>query len=137
MFDSCEVMPPWRIHPLRPDLSILPIAYRGSRQGDTITVEVQAPSGSWFPLQPPEERGSWTTDADGLRSLAFALATTRRPWYEAADLYFDLRHHIEPLLLRSSRWELTPHQLERMLGAAAYEASGAADLDRADSGMEW
>jgi hypothetical protein len=132
-----EAMPSWRICRLRPDLSVLPTAYRGSHQAETITVEVQAPSGSWFPLPPPPHRGSWTTDDDGLRRLALALARTRRLWLEAQDLHLDLRRHLEPLVLRSGDWELTAHELEQMLLTAAYEASGAADLHPGDSGLEW
>jgi hypothetical protein len=130
-------MPHWTINPLRPDLSVLPMAYRGSRLADTLTVELQAPSGSWFPLPPPTQPGAWTTDEDGLRHLALTLALTRRPWYEANDIYYDLSHHLERIVLRSGGWELTPHEFERLLATAAYEASGAADRDQSDPGFDW
>jgi hypothetical protein len=137
MLNTPESMPTWSINPLRPDLSVMPMAYRGSRQAKTLTIEIQAPSGSWFPLPPPADRGAWTTDADGLRQLALALALTRRPWYDANEIYFDLRHHLEPIVLRSAGWQLTPRAFERMLTTAAYEASGAADLDQTDAGFDW
>jgi len=136
MSDPRESMPSWSINPLRPCLSVLPIAYRGSRQADTITVELQAPSGTWFTLPPPPQPGAWTTDEDGLRHLALALALTRRPWYVANDIHYDLRYHLERIVLRSRPWELTPREFERMLATADYEASGAADRDQYDSGFD-
>ena len=47
----------------------------------------------------------------------------------ANDIADDLRRHLELLVLRPGGWHLSARLFERMLKTAAYEASGAAELD--------
>ncbi|HEV3456101.1 MAG TPA: hypothetical protein VHG32_06050 [Thermoanaerobaculia bacterium] len=131
MSDTCESAAPWwRVCPLRPDLSCLPAAYRGTRLATGIAVELQAPSGGWFPFRPCPPDTHWPAGAAGHRRLALALAGTRRLSHEVLALQDDLVRHLKRRF-QCDRWELSAAQLERLLVTAAWEASGAADLDPA------
>jgi hypothetical protein len=131
-----EAPPRWRICPLRPDLSCLPAAYRGTRLPTGVAVELQAPSGTWFPfhLCPPDRH--WPAGAAGHRRLALALASTRRLSHQLPALQDDLVRHLERRF-QSDSWQLSAAQFEKLLATAAWEASGAADLHQADAGADW
>jgi hypothetical protein len=136
MSRTCESPPRWRVCLLRPDLSCLPIAYRGTRQPTGIAVELQAASGSWFPLLPCPPDSRWPADTAGHRRLAFALATTRRLGDQVLGLEDDLLRHLQGRF-QSDRWQLSAAQLESIIATAAWEESGAADLDQGDAGADW
>jgi hypothetical protein len=136
MSNTCEAPPQWRVCPLRPDLSCLPAAYRGKRLATGIAVELQAPSGSWFLFHPSPPASHWPAGAAGHRRLALALASTRRLTHQLLELQDDLVRHLQRHF-QSDRWQLSAAQLERLLATAAWEASGAADLDPGDAAATW
>jgi hypothetical protein len=138
MSTTPESPPRWRICPLRPDLSILPAAYRGKRLPTGIAVELQAPSGTWFPFLPCSLDRHWPSGAASHRRLALALAYTRRPSHQLFGLEDDLVRHLERRFHTAS-WHLSAAQFEKLLATAAWEASGAADRDPAGAGAgaEW
>jgi hypothetical protein len=131
MSDARESTVPWSY---APDNLVLPIAYRGSRQAERLTVQIQAPSGSWFPLLESPHFRSWATDNDGLENLVFAIACNRRYWFVAAYIVVELKRLLEPLLLCADGWQLTVEELERMLAQAELEADAEAELDEVRSG---
>ena len=108
----------------------LPIAYRGRRTAAGAVVEVRAPDGIWYALEPRLDLRDhsptgfeWGYGDSGPAQLALALAATRLRDHEAIAIYQDLKRALVAQL-DEDQWQFDAALLDELLTQLCAEAAG-------------